>query len=146
MKSIIQATLSNEFTFIRVAIIIRLLLRVFILNDASLPFSSLLLERVASNTLGDLGHVEGVLRNPELHRLGNLQLAWDKITFSILDKDDFTLQLLLLLPHLLVGLNETILVVLYFLQLLLAISDLDPLSLFGLGTGNILRKPSFAGG
>ncbi len=147
MKSIIQATLSSGFTFLVVTILIRLILRVFILNNASLSFSSLLLEYRSTNALRDLGHVEGVCRRHlQLQRLGHLHLPWDKVTCGILDKDDFTLQLLLLLPQLLVGLNESILVFLNFLQLLLAFGYLEPLSLLGLGTGNVLGKSSFAGG
>ncbi len=142
-----QAKLSTWIAFPKATILIRLLLGIFILNDGGLSFSSLLLEYRGTNALGDLGHVEGILRRRfELLGLEHLHLAWDEITIGILDKDSFTLQLLLLFPHLLVGLNETILIVLYLLQFLLAFCNFKSLSLLGLGTGNELRNPTFAGG
>jgi hypothetical protein len=142
-----QAKLSTGFAFPKATILIRLLLGIFILNDGGLSFSSLLLEQLAANALGDLGHVEGILlRQSRLLRLGHIHLTWDEITIGILDKDGFTLQLLLLFPHLLVGLNETILIVLDLLQFLLAFCNFKSLSPLGLGTGNELRKPTFAGG
>jgi hypothetical protein len=70
----------------------------------------------------------------------------DVVALSILDEDFLTLQLFLLLPHLLEGLDEAILVFLDLLQFFLAFCNLVSLSLLGLGICNELRKPALAGG
>ena len=138
-----QAKLSTWITFPMATIHIRLLLGIFILNDGGLSFNSLLLEYRGTNALGDLGHVKGVIRRrSELLR----HLTWDVVAIGTREKDNFTLQLLIILPHLLVGLNETILIVLDLFQFLLAFCNFKSLSLLRLGTGNELRKPTFAGG
>jgi hypothetical protein len=100
------------FTFLRVAGLVQLRLRVFILNNKSVSLHSLLLKLMAAYGLGDIGHVEDVLgRLLKLHWL-RLQhwLPRDEVSLIILDEDDLALQLFLLPPDLLVGLNEAIIV------------------------------------
>jgi hypothetical protein len=94
---------SSHFSIFKVAILIDLLLRVFILNNVCLSFHSLL--DWGAYGLGDVGHVEDVLRRRLLLLiwLGLLKLLpWDKVALIILEVDDLGLQIFFLLPHLLV--------------------------------------------
>jgi uncharacterized integral membrane protein len=146
MKSTKQALTSSDFAILKVAILIDLLLRVFILDNVCLSFHSLL--DWGFYRPGDIGHVEDVLRRRliKLIWVGSLNLlAGDKVALDILEVDDLAFHIFFILPHLLIGLYEAILVILEFLQLLLTISNLKSLSLLGLGTGNELRKSAFAG-
>jgi hypothetical protein len=117
-------------------------LRVFILDNAGFTFHPLLLKDNTSNALGDVRHVEWVRNWSSLVRMA-WNLMRSEITLGVLVEHNRIFQVFLLSPDLLERMNKSKLVLFDFIELLLALSDLMPLSLLTLRIGNKLRKSAF---